>query len=607
MITGSARTRSRWGDDLTSRGPSGQADLTGRAACNDCVTGVSLSWWARGHPLASAVARTRRCRPAGTTPERGRRCRPTRRTSRPRPPSTPPAGPSASPPWRAPGWPPPARARRASATSGRGRAAVTAVAASPGHVRLRRLLRPGLPRPGVRLRRRDLPRRPADLRGPGLAPARHRRPRAPGWRRSGPPPTTASARRSPQEGVTFSNGKPTSTPRPSVANFERWYNWTGVDQGEEHHLLLPLDLRGLQDQRRPRLSTRPLRAAPPPTPTAAVRSTSPSRSRGSSASLTLPAFSHAGDGARVEAGSTDGTEDDPRHPPTPPSGPVGTGPFVFDSWERGQQVTLKRNDTYWGEKPKVATAIVRTIADGTARRRRCRPVTSTGTTWWRPATSTTLKSGGYQVQNRPAFNILYLGINQANPRAGRRQGAPGDRHAIDKDAVVKNVAARGHRGRDAVHARQRHRLQQGRHDLRVRPGEGQAAARRGRPVEPHPRSSTTPRTSRAPTCRTRRRSSRPSSPSCTAVGITDRPRWRSSGPRTTSTRSRAGRPRRSTCSAGPVTTTTPTTSSACSSARRRNEWGFNDGGLFSALATARGLTSQDAAGAAPTRTSTSRS
>ena len=34
-------------------------------------------------------------------------------------------------------------------------------------------------------------------------------------------------------------------------------------------------------------------------------------------------------------------------------GAVGTGPYMFDSWQVGQQILLKRNDKYWGTKPPV--------------------------------------------------------------------------------------------------------------------------------------------------------------------------------------------------------------------------------------------------------------
>ncbi len=41
--------------------------------------------------------------------------------------------------------------------------------------------------------------------------------------------------------------------------------------------------------------------------------------------------------------------------------PVGTGPFSFVSWKRGDRVTLKANDTYWGEVPKIDNLVFRNI------------------------------------------------------------------------------------------------------------------------------------------------------------------------------------------------------------------------------------------------------
>jgi peptide/nickel transport system substrate-binding protein len=46
--------------------------------------------------------------------------------------------------------------------------------------------------------------------------------------------------------------------------------------------------------------------------------------------------------------------------------PVGTGPFRFESWRRGDRVTLVRNDGYWGEAPALPRVAFAFVADPTA-------------------------------------------------------------------------------------------------------------------------------------------------------------------------------------------------------------------------------------------------
>ena len=43
--------------------------------------------------------------------------------------------------------------------------------------------------------------------------------------------------------------------------------------------------------------------------------------------------------------------------------PVGTGPYVVESWDRGQQITGARNADYWGEAPSIDAFTVRFIPD----------------------------------------------------------------------------------------------------------------------------------------------------------------------------------------------------------------------------------------------------
>ncbi|WP_186670480.1 glutathione ABC transporter substrate-binding protein [Sporosarcina sp. BP05] len=47
--------------------------------------------------------------------------------------------------------------------------------------------------------------------------------------------------------------------------------------------------------------------------------------------------------------------------------PVGTGPFVFDSWKSGQQITLKKNENYWGEKVKVDAVEFKVVPEDSTR------------------------------------------------------------------------------------------------------------------------------------------------------------------------------------------------------------------------------------------------
>jgi len=46
--------------------------------------------------------------------------------------------------------------------------------------------------------------------------------------------------------------------------------------------------------------------------------------------------------------------------------PVGSGPYVFDGWDIGRQIVLRRNENYWGPKPKLKKIVYRFITNLTA-------------------------------------------------------------------------------------------------------------------------------------------------------------------------------------------------------------------------------------------------
>lgn len=58
--------------------------------------------------------------------------------------------------------------------------------------------------------------------------------------------------------------------------------------------------------------------------------------------------------------------DDPNEFNKRVSEPVGSGPYVFERWDVGEQIVLRRNENYWGPKPRIKKVIYRFITNAVA-------------------------------------------------------------------------------------------------------------------------------------------------------------------------------------------------------------------------------------------------
>lgn len=244
-----------------------------------------------------------------------------------------------------------------------------------------------------------------------------------------------------REGVKFSDGTDFNA-EAVCANFDRWFNWKGLNQSENITYYYGKLMRGYSTGDSASSALYKSCAAEG---TGKVTITLNSAFVHFPDAMTLPAFSMQSPTAmkQYNADDTSGTEDDPRFSQYATAHPTGTGPFIFESWDRGQQVTLKRNDNYWGEKAKVAKVIVRTISDAKARTQELQAGTIDGYDLVAPADQASLKSGGFQIANRPVFNILYLGMNQKNKDLADPKVRQAIAYAIDKDALISQALPEG--------------------------------------------------------------------------------------------------------------------------------------------------------------------
>lgn len=242
-----------------------------------------------------------------------------------------------------------------------------------------------------------------------------------------------------KEGVTFHDG--TDFNAEAVCfNFERWYNWTGIAASEALSYYYGKLFRGYVE-----------------TPDAAVyKSCTPNGDHevtielnqpfaGFIPALSLPAFAMQSPAALEEFGADDvgGTAEAPSLSEYGQGHPVGTGPFVFEEWSPGEQLTLTYNEDYWGEKGQIERIIFRVIDDPTARRQALESGSIDGYDLVGPADSAALEEAGYNMVSRPPFTILYLAFNQAVPELQDIKVREALSYAVDKDALISQVLPEG--------------------------------------------------------------------------------------------------------------------------------------------------------------------
>jgi peptide/nickel transport system substrate-binding protein len=119
--------------------------------------------------------------------------------------------------------------------------------------------------------------------------------------------------------------------------------------------------------------------------------------------------------------------------------PVGTGPFVFESETRGQQLVMTANKNYWGGAPKINKLILRPIPDPTARV----AALQTGQVNWievpPPDDIANLEKSGFQVVTNSYDHIWPWAFNVSQKPWTDVRVRQAANYAIDRESLIKNV------------------------------------------------------------------------------------------------------------------------------------------------------------------------
>ena len=233
-----------------------------------------------------------------------------------------------------------------------------------------------------------------------------------------------------QEGVTFHDG--TDFNAEAVCfNFDRWYNMPESAQTDDLTYYYAALFRGFATGDRADAAIYDSCTADEEM-TATITLKKPFA--GFISALSLPALSMQSPTALEEY--QDDAATNPRTTEYSTSHPTGTGPFEFESFERGKQVTLAAYDDYWGEPANIDKAVIVAIEDPKARADALRNGEIDGFDLVGPADVGPLEDEGFTIVNRDAFNVLYLGMNQAVKPLDDIKVRQAIAHALNKEEII---------------------------------------------------------------------------------------------------------------------------------------------------------------------------
>ena len=119
--------------------------------------------------------------------------------------------------------------------------------------------------------------------------------------------------------------------------------------------------------------------------------------------------------------------------------PIGTGPYMVDTWSRGEELTFTRNPNYWGDPAFADTLVFRWQSESAARLLELQAGTVDGIDNPGPDDfETVANDANLQLLERPALNVFYVGMNNTHPPFDNEMVRQAIAMGIDRQRIVDN-------------------------------------------------------------------------------------------------------------------------------------------------------------------------
>lgn len=124
--------------------------------------------------------------------------------------------------------------------------------------------------------------------------------------------------------------------------------------------------------------------------------------------------------------------------------PIGTGPYMIESWERGSQIVLKRFDGFRGEPAKSETLVFRWGTESAQRLLELQSGTVDAIDNVGPDDFATVEGDpNLQLVKREALNIMYIGMTNTFPPFDNELVRQAFAQAVDRERIVDNFYPTG--------------------------------------------------------------------------------------------------------------------------------------------------------------------